>query len=55
MRGQLARPVLRGPRHGNVSGLPAQGFVLEWRRHSYRWYALAQYVQQDKDGLSVPV
>jgi hypothetical protein len=25
MRGQLARPVLRGPRRGNASGLPDQG------------------------------
>jgi hypothetical protein len=23
--------------------------VLEWRRHSYKWFALVQYVQQDKD------
>lgn len=24
---------------------PTQGLVLEWRRHSYRWSALVQYVR----------
>jgi hypothetical protein len=32
---------------------PTQGFVLEWRRHSYKWFALVQYVQQDKDGPTI--
>jgi hypothetical protein len=32
---------------------PTQGFVLESRRHSYKWFALVQYVQQEKDGPTV--
>jgi hypothetical protein len=28
---------------------PTQGFVLEWRRHSYKWFALVRYVQEGKD------
>ena len=31
---------------------PIQGFVLEWRRHSYRWSALVLYVRED--GVSPP-
>jgi hypothetical protein len=31
---------------------PTQGFILEWRRHSYRWSALVQYVRED--GVSPP-
>lgn len=27
---------------------PVQGFVLEWRRHSYRWSALVQFVQEQE-------
>jgi hypothetical protein len=26
---------------------------LEWRRHSYKWFALVQYVQQAKDGPTI--
>ncbi len=26
---------------------PIEGFALEWRRHSYPWSALVQYVRED--------
>jgi hypothetical protein len=29
---------------------PLQGFVLEWRRHSYRWSALVIIATVDADG-----
>lgn len=29
---------------------PVRGFVLEWRRHSYRWWANVLFVEQDTDG-----
>lgn len=53
-------PRLRSTRHvwiRSTSSLepPTQGFVLEWRRQSYKWSALVQYVQQSKDGPAVYV
>ena len=29
---------------------PIQGFVVDWRRHAYRWWALVLVVQQPKEG-----
>lgn len=29
---------------------PVQGFVLEWKRHSYRWWASVLTVSQDDHG-----
>ena len=28
---------------------PTQGFVLEWRRQSYMWSALVQYVKEEPE------
>jgi hypothetical protein len=30
-------------------GCAHPGFILSWRRQSYRWSALVLYVQQDKE------
>ena len=34
---------------------PLQGFVLDWRRYSYHWWALVVVVQQPKEGGPVSV
>jgi hypothetical protein len=34
---------------------PLQGYVLDWRRHSYRWSALVVTVRSDADGRPVVV
>lgn len=34
---------------------PVQGFVLDWRRHSYRWAALVVTVQPGRDRAPVVV
>ena len=43
----VAQPGLQVP--------PAQGLVLDWRRHSHRWSALVVTVQLDEHGRPVIV
>ena len=49
-------PTPRATRHAwvHVHGgpprpAPVQGFVIEWRRHNYRWWANVLFVEQDAD------
>lgn len=30
--------------------VPYQGYVIAWRRHSYKWAALVAYVMEDVEG-----
>lgn len=49
-------PVPRATRHVWVRfedgphAAPVQGYVLEWKRHSYRWWANVVAVTQDEHG-----
>lgn len=36
--------------HGLRFDRPWQGFVIDWRRHSYRWSALVTYIDDRQDG-----
>ena len=49
-------PVPRTTRHvwvrvttGPPQLAPVQGFVLEWRRHSYRWWGNVLFMELDAD------
>ncbi|MGI8457571.1 MAG: hypothetical protein ACR2LI_05615 [Propionibacteriaceae bacterium] len=37
-------------RLGGQLSPPVQGLVLEWRRHSYQWFALVMYVMETGEG-----